>query len=490
MMKNKTISTKAKELKSIFLSAETAFSGFSKTSISKRIQLLTSLQKVITEKQNEIAARIHAATGKNETEALLTEVLPTLAFIKDYRRNLPKYLKTDKVAIPFAFLGIKARTELRPSGVALIISPWNFPFYLAMAPLITAVSAGNAAILKPSELSPDIGTLCAELFAKAGFPKNTVQIAYGKGDIANSLIYMKPSRIFFTGSTAVGRLIGKAAGELIIPCLLELGGKAPMLVFADCNLERAANAAVFGAFCNAGQVCVAASRIYVADKIYDDFVAKVLTKTLTLPKEDLGKIVQPQHTAYLKSLINDALKKGAKQLCGHLGTKDFSPVILADTKGNMQIMQAETFGPVMAITRFSGKSKDALALANNSDYGLSASIFTKNRQKAARIAAGINAGNININDVIQSVGIPSLPFGGIKQSGIGRYHGKRGIEFFSDEISIASSPQLFPSAMTWLPYGSSLKKYLKNITCGLYGSGSKFAFIKSALALFLRNFRE
>ena len=489
-MKNKTISTKTKELKNIFLNAESAFTNFSKTSISKRIQLLTNLQNVIAEKQNEIAARIHAVVGKNETEALLTEVLPTLAFIKDYRRNLPKYLKTEKVAIPFAFLGIKARTELRPSGVALIISPWNFPFYLAMAPLITAVSAGNTAILKPSEVSPDIGTLCAELFAKAGFPKNTVQIAYGKGDVANSLIYMRPSRIFFTGSTAVGRLIGKAAGELIIPCLLELGGKSPMLVFADCNLERAANAAVFGAFCNAGQVCVAASRIYVADKIYDDFVSKALTKTLALPKEDLGKIAQPQHTAYLKSLITDALQKGAKQLCGHLGTKDFSPVILADTKENMQIMQAETFGPVMAIARFSGKSKDALALANNSDYGLSASVFTKNRQKATRIAAGINAGNININDVIQSVAIPSLPFGGIKQSGIGRYHGKKGLEFFSDEISIASSPQLFPSAMTWLPYSSGLKKHLENIIDGLYGSGSKLAFIKSALALFLRNFRE
>jgi hypothetical protein len=156
----------------------------------------------------------------------------------------------------------------------------------------------------------------------------------------------------------------------------------------------------------------------------------------------------------------------------------------------MQIMHSETFGPVMAITRFSGKSKDALALANNSDYGLSASIFTKNRQKAARIAAGINAGNININDVIQSVAIPSLPFGGIKQSGIGRYHGKRGLEFFSDEISIASSPKIFPSAMTWLPYGSNLKKHLGNIIGGLYGSGSKFAFIKSSIALFLRNFRE
>lgn len=482
------------EMEAALLRAKETFRIFSETDTGKRIRLLKSLRSVIIAETDNIVATICKTTGKVKSEALMTEVFPVLATLKYYEKHLKKFLKPRKVPVPFAFMGIKAGVSLRPSGIALIISPWNFPFQLAMIPIISAIAAGNSVLLKPSEYALPVGELIANLCQSAGFPSFLVQTIYGDGNTGAELIALHPDRILFTGSTKVGKKIMQQAAELTIPVLLELGGKSPMIVFADADFDRAVNGMVFSAFCNSGQVCVATSRAYVEESIYERFTAAVAEKTKQLTQgkiteDDLGFLVLPSRAEALNGLIKEAVSKGAKVLCGSLSGKYFTPVVLANVNEHMAVMKEEIFGPVLPIMSF-GSAAEAVRLANDSPYGLSASVWTSDKKKAKDIASKLQAGNININDALISVGIPSLPFGGTKESGIGRYHGFSGIEFFSDIVSIAQSSGRHPSSTAWFPYGAKLYPDFKQTLRLLYGRGHFFKALRSAFRLWLRNFRR
>ncbi len=482
------------DMESAFLRARETFRIYSEAGINKRICLLQSLRKVILAETDSITDNICRTTGKVKAEALMTEIFPVLATLKYYEKHLKKILKPHKVKTPIAFFGLKAQTSLRPSGVSLIIAPWNFPFQLSMIPLITAIAAGNAVLLKPSEYALPVGELITNLCQSAGFPSFLVQTIYGDGNTGAELISLRPDRIFFTGSTKIGRKIMQQASEFTIPVLLELGGKSPMIVFADADFDRAVNGMVFSAFCNSGQVCVATSRAYVEASIYDSFTAAVAEKTKQLTqgniaKDDLGFLMLPSRLESLNGLIKDALSKGAKVLCGSLAGKYFTPVVLSNVNENMEVMKKETFGPILPIMSF-GSAAEAIRLANDSPYGLSAGVWSSDITKAKDIASKLHAGNININDAIASVGIPELAFGGVKESGIGRYHGSQGIEFFSDVISSAVSKGRFPSSTAWFPYGTELYPDFKNVLRILYGRGNFFSGLQSIFRLWLRNFRR
>ena len=483
--------SREEQAKAAFIKADEAFSSWNQSLLQARIDLIKRLRKVIAARRQEIAERISRSVHKTEAEALALEVLPTILFVRWLEKNLKKALKGERVRIPLEFAQTKAWTEYRPAGVALIIAPWNFPFYLSLVPALSAVVGGNTAVVKPSEYAEGMGELLLDLFTDAGFPDGVLQYVNGDADTVQFLMDLNFARIFFTGSTKVGKIIATAAAQRLIPCTTELGGISAMVVFSDADLERAVNGALFSAFAGCGQICVASKRLYVQREIYDDFVTKLAEKAKKLTQgdlknNDLGEIRLPKHYLYLQELIDDALAKGAKQVCGFVEKDKFSPVILKDTNHNMRIMQEEAFGPVLPVMPFDGSVSEAERLANGTNTGLSASVWTCNKNKGLDVMKKLKSGLLSLNEAVNGVAIPALPFGGIGQSGNGRSHGIEGIRFFMDEISCTSHRGRNPKEIFWFGYG---KEYLTDLSVamGFYAQNRSYLkIIKALLRLWRR----
>ncbi len=477
-----------KTAKEIFGRAEDAFADWSRTDINDRVVLLKKLRLLIARRRDEIGSLISESVRKTQAEALALEVFPAILFIRYLEKNLKNILKKKKVKVPVEMMGAKAWAECRASGVALVIAPWNFPFYLSLIPALSAVVGGNTVVVKPSEYAVGIGEMLTSLFKEAGFPDGVFQCVEGDANMGKALMSSDFSRVFFTGSTKVGKIIAAQAAERLIPCVTELGGASAMIVFDDANIDRAVNGALFSAFAGCGQICVASKRLYVQKEIYEDFVSRLADKAkeLTqgdLQKSDLGFVRLPSHYLYLKELIDDAESKGAVQVSGFIKKNSFSPVILKNVNHTMRIMKEEAFGPVLPVMSFDGSVEEAVSLANDTDFGLSASVWSCNKNKCLDVIKKLKAGLLSINDAISGAAIPSLPFGGVKQSGVGRSHGEEGVRFFMDEISCVSADFKANKEIFWFGYG---EKYLENIKIllGFYAkNGSLLGILKAAFKL-------
>ena len=339
----------------------------------------------------------------------------------------------------------KLRLVHRPLGVVGIITPWNFPFILSLNPTVQALVAGNAVVLKPSEVTPMTGRLVEELFREAGLPEGLVTCVLGDGETGAALVEAGVDKIAFTGSVRTGRKVAESCGRQLIPCTLELGGKDPMIVCADADLERAAAGAVFGAFANAGQVCVSTERVYVAESIADEFIRKVVEKTAQLRQgpegeSDVGPMIWPPQLEVVEAHVADAVARGARVLAG--GRRNprwdglyFEPTVLVDVTHDMRVMRDETFGPLLPIMRVRDEA-EALRLANDSRYGLNASVWTRDKRKGVELARSIESGCAVVNDCMLTYGIPESPFGGVKESGIGRVNGELGLKGYCHVQSI------------------------------------------------------
>lgn len=359
--------------------------------------------------------------------------------------------------IPSDKPGCLAMAQRVPVGVILGIAPWNAPIILGVRAISTALACGNAVILKASELCPQTHSLIIEAMAEAGFPDGTVNIVTNApedaGDVVGALIdHPRVKRINFTGSTEVGRIIAVRAAKQLKPVLLELGGKAPMLVLADANLDEAVKAAAFGAFMNQGQICMSTERLIVVDEVADQFAERFKQKVQTMatgdPREGktpLGAVVDEKTVTKVNSLIEDAVAKGATILVGGTSTSVLMQATVLDkvTK-EMAIYSEESFGPVVAIIRVNNEQQ-AIEVANDSIFGLSAAVFTQDTARGMTIAAMINSGMCHINgptvhDEAQ------MPFGGVGASGYGRFGGKAGIDQFSELrwITVETQPGHFP----------------------------------------------
>ncbi|PRX39692.1 acyl-CoA reductase-like NAD-dependent aldehyde dehydrogenase [Planifilum fimeticola] len=458
--------------------ARKAFRRWGNLPLSERMDHISRLRRYIVEHADELAATVVKDTGKVHLEALMTEILLTVDFIKYYEKRAASILKPKKVPTPITLIGRRSWVEYRPMGVVAVISPWNYPFQLAMIPAISALVVGNAVLIKPSEVSPLTGLLIEKVFRKVGFPEDVVQVIHGGKEVGERLIQARPDKIFFTGSVASGKKVMAAAAEHLIPVDLELGGKDPMIVFADADLRRAANAAVWGAFTNAGQTCMAVERLYVESSVYETFVqmVKERTEALRLAEEesDVGSMTFPRQLDIVEEHLADAKEKGAKILCGgrRTGTDGlhFEPTVLVDVDHSMRIMSEETFGPVLPIMPFDTE-QEAIRLANDTPYGLNSSIWTKNRKKARRVAARIEAGNVCINDVMINMVNPGLPYGGVKWSGIGRYHGPEGLLSFCHRVSLISHPGRKKREINWYPYSQRQTDAIRYLIRLLYGKG-------------------
>ena len=401
--------------------------------------MLRKLRDAIFERRDDVANIVTRETGKPRAEAILAEVLLALDTADFLARQAPRWLRPERV--PHHNIALKAKSgwlEFEPHGVVAIISPWNFPFAIPMTELIPALVAGNAVLLKPSELTPATGALVGELIDRADFPKGLVQILQGGGELGAAIIEAGPAKVFFTGSVATGRRIAEACARKLIPSVLELGGKDAMLVLADADLDVASSAAVWGGFTNCGQACLSVERIYVEQPVAEKFVRLCVEKTKKLrlgssndAETDVGPMIRERQLEKVEQQLRDAEQRGARILTGgnrrpDLGPNFLEPAVVTNVDHPMQLMREETFGPVLAI-RSVASADEAVALANDSPFGLSASIWTRDARRGRALASRIRAGSVMINDVASYYGISEAPHGGPGWSGWGRTHSRLGL---------------------------------------------------------------
>ncbi|WP_230874863.1 aldehyde dehydrogenase family protein [Methylomonas sp. LL1] len=466
------------------LAARTAADNWARVPTESRVKILAKLLPLLLSELDNLCDIIVQTTGKVRTEALLGEIYPILDLATYYEKHATSILRTQDIATsPFAFPGATAKIERRPYGVVAVISPWNYPFQLSLAPLLTALYAGNAVILKPSELSLPIGQLIVDLCRRLELPPNLVQWLVGDGSVGQKLIDAGPDLVFFTGGLNSGRAVMQRAAQHPIPVMLELGGKDPMLVFADAQLTRARDAALYGAFSNSGQACVSIERLYVQNDCFDQFLPMLLDGLKQLQvghgsRGDLGAMTSQKQFDIVQAHYDDAIAQGA-QASGPLQRNGnyVNPLVLWNVHHGMRVMREETFGPLLPLMRFSDET-EAVSLANNSELGLNASIWSSDIAKAERIAAQLQTGNWVINDVLKNIGHAGLPFGGVKKSGFGRYHGAEGLRNFTYPVSGLTSRSSLAKEPNWFPYSDTSYKQFKGFIDFVYGGGSLFQRIK------------
>jgi acyl-CoA reductase-like NAD-dependent aldehyde dehydrogenase len=426
-------------LPEIVARARSAQSAWCGVQIEKRCAQLRALRDCMMVSRGALADAVVAESGKPRVEALFADLFVALDTAAYFSKHGAKLLRPERV--PHHSSAGKAKSGrlfYDPLGVIGIISSWNYPLAIPLSQIIPAVSAGNAVICKTSDFTPQCGALIGKLFADAGFPKDLVTVIQGGAEIGQALIDAAPDKIMFTGSVVTGRRVAEACAKKLIPSVLELGGKDALIVLADANLEVAASAAVWGSYTNCGQVCLSVERLFVEQAIEEKFLALCVDKTKKLrlgpggdPATDVGPLIRPQHVKRMSDLINDAVARGARVLCGgkprpDLGANFFGPTVIAGVNSSMKLFQEETFGPVLAVQSVK-HAEEAVARANDSTFALAASVWTGDAKRGQAIAARLRAGAVMVNDAISYFGIAEAPHGGCGASGWGRTHGKAGL---------------------------------------------------------------
>jgi acyl-CoA reductase-like NAD-dependent aldehyde dehydrogenase len=414
--------------------------AWSARGVRSRIAVLRDFQRLLHEKKKEVATLITQEAGKPCVEALVTEVMVVLDAARFLIENAFRLLREER--LPHGNLAMKTKTgwiRREPYGVIGIISPWNYPFSIPATEALAALVAGNAVVVKPSECT----SLCAleleKLLHAAGVPKDVFRVLPGDGATGAALIGSAIDKLIFTGSVATGKRVAQAAAARLLPVVLELGGKDPMLVLDDADTDVASSGAVWGAFVNAGQTCLSVERCFVHRSLYEKFLSACVEKTKKLrvgngldPATDVGPMIHERQLKIVESQVDDARARGARVLAGgmrlpELGPNFYAPTVMADVTHAMRIMQEETFGPVLPVCAFD-TDEEAVRLANDSEFGLAASVWTRDKARGEAIARKIDAGTVMVNDTVACFGISEAPHGGVKASGLGRTHGKFGLE--------------------------------------------------------------
>jgi acyl-CoA reductase-like NAD-dependent aldehyde dehydrogenase len=452
-----------------------------------RARVLLRAQKWVMDNAERIVATICSETGKTFEDASLAEIGYAGNAFGFWAGHGPDYLADERVkSSQILVKGKKLIMRYRPLGLIGVIGPWNYPLTNSFGDCIPALMAGNSVILKPSEITPLTSLLMAEGLHECGLPDDLLQIATGRGGTGAALIE-HVHMIMFTGSTRTGRKVAEAAARRLIPASLELGGKDPMLVLADADVERAANFATYYSMQNAGQTCISIERVYVEEPVYDEFVAKVSDKVRALrvgPPQgpgsvEVGAITFPPQLDTIEAHVADAIDRGARVLAGgHAvqpagGGRFYEPTVLVDVDHTMKIMTEETFGPTLPIMRVRD-ADEAVRLANDSPYGLGASVFSRDAARGEAIARRIEAGAANVNDAMINYTVLELPMGGAKASGIGSRHGAGGIRKYCSQQAIVVTSRLAMKKEPFMyPYRRRTSRLLAGLFKVLYGRGKR-----------------
>ena len=420
--------------------ARAAQPAWAATPIGVRVAMLARFHELVYRRRADIAALVARETGKPPLEALSTEIGVVLDDALFLQRAIPQHLKSPWFnSASRALMRKRLRVVHEPYGVVGVIAPWNYPFMLACARILPALATGNAVVFKPSELTPETGALTRALLVEAGVPEDVIGLVQGDGAAGAALAASPVDKVFLTGSTGAGRSVARACADRLVPCSLELGGSDPAIVLADADIPTAASGLVWGRFTNAGQTCLAPKRIFVETAVYDAFVTAVARATATLrvgsaagESMDIGAMIAPRFRTAIENQLSDAIARGARIVAsaptvpGSSGDALFAPTVLADVPAGARVMTEETFGPLMVIERVSDED-EAVARANAGEYGMAASVWTRDSARAGRIAGRLICGAVSINEVLVTAGIAELPHGGVRMSGYGRVHGSAGI---------------------------------------------------------------
>lgn len=433
-----TISSQ-KEVKDTVNKAKKAFKSWRNTSIEERVGYIKKFRTLFVKNKNRLAKLTTLEMGKPLQQSI-DDIEGILKFIDYFVKNGPKFL-ADKTVLKNKKEHFRVTYE--PYGVCACIAPWNFPVSMAILSIIPALIAGNTVIFKPSEYTSLGQKMVVDLFNELGLPKGVVNVLIGGGDVGGMLIDENIDLAWFTGSTKVGQKIHEKCSKKFIKTLLELGGSSPGIIFSDANLDVTMDNLYWARYLNCGQVCTAVKRLFVQKPIYNKviklFVDKLKTVRIGNPmnkKTDIGPLVSRKQLTLLKAQVADAVSKGAKIEIGGKQPEDknlakgnyFEPTILTNIKPNMKVLTEEVFGPVLPIVPFKSE-KEVVELANKTEYGLSAEVYTKDLIKGKRVAKQINVGTVAINT--DNFFKPECPFGGYKKSGMGRECGEIGMKEFS-----------------------------------------------------------
>lgn len=422
----------------------------------RRVEALARLAGILEDRADDVADAIIAETGKPRAEAL-AEVAVSVELIRFYRAHAPRHLGPRRVGTGWMFWK-KAWVERVPLGVIGIITPWNYPLIIAMDAVTAALVGGNGVVVKPSEFTPIAASMLPDLCAQAGLPDGLVQVVTGDGSTGEALVRSGVDKVSFTGSAAVGRRVMAAAAETLTPVTLELGGKDAAIVLEDADVERTARGIAFGGFFNAGQTCISIERVYVVESVAGEFTKRLAAEAEALrwgtgEDVDVGPMITQAQHEMVVGHIEDALAKGAELAAGGLpeaGSRAIRPTVLLGVDESMDVSHEETFGPVLAVTVVRDE-EEAILRANESPYGLFASVWTGDRRRGVSVGRRLRTGGVCVNETLAHAGVGGLPLGGVGESGFGSRRGLEGLSevtrprtFLSDRVGFRREPWWFP----------------------------------------------
>lgn len=449
-----------------------------RTSFAERARLFYKLRDLLLDEGERLADILTSETGRPRAEVYGNELFYLCDAIGVWAKKGAGYLRDENIRPHFPLLKFKkVVSTYAPRGVIGIISPWNFPLTMTLGEALPALMAGNAVVIKPSELTPLSAIFGAEMAVKAGFPENLLQVVPGFADTGKALVD-SADMIAFTGSVEAGKDVMRRAAERLIPVSLELGGKDPMIVLKDADLDRAAGACVWGALMNSGQICTSIERVYVEAPVHDRFVEKVVARVRSMRQGrseddiDVGSMTSEAQLQKVSEQVDEAVAQGAKILIGgrrhpNLPGYYYEPTVLTDVNHSMTIATEETFGPVIPIIKVADVH-EALRLANESCYGLSGSVFTRDKEQARRLAEELQCGSVCVNDSLVSFIVADAPMGGRKESGFGYRHGAEGIRKFCQQKTIVIDRFGLKEEFPWYPTNRAKAaqiRHLLNLLC-------------------------
>jgi len=465
------------EVRAAVAEARGVQSAWAALPLRERARRMDVLRRVLGRRGDDIARVVHEETGKPLAEAL-AEVVVIADVLGFYGRHARRVLGARRVGTGW-LVGKTARVEREPFGVVGAITPWNYPFILTMDAVAAALYAGNAIVLKPSEYTPRSALIIEELAREAGLPAGLVRVVPGGGEAGQALVSAGVDKLFFTGSTETGRRVMAAAAETLTPVGLELGGKDPAIVLEDADLDRTAAGLAYGAFFNAGQTCVSTERVYVVEAVHDALVERLVAEAsrLTVGAEgdyDIGPMVTDFQVDIVEAQVRDALARGARvEIGGERAPDDtriFQPTVLTGVDHTMAVMTEETFGPLLPVMRVRDED-EAVRLANQTPYGLFASVWTGNLARGRRVAARLRAGGVSINDTLSHYAVPGLPMGGTGASGFGRRRGEAGLEEMSRPRAVLEHRVGLRRELWWFPYRARTSRIVRALLQVVAGSG-------------------
>ncbi len=443
----------------------------SRRSAKERVERLVRLRDAIRARKDELCAAVQGDFGKHPTEAEVTEVHPILEELAVAIRDLPRWMRPRRAGTPLPLLGSRSRVVYEPKGLVLVLSPWNYPFFLALGPVVSALAAGNCVVLRPSDKTPRTARFIHDLLGSV-FPEDEVAVLVGSRAVADALLDLPFDHVFFTGSPAVGRKVMAAAAKHLASVTLELGGKSPALVDETADVDAAAERIAWGKFINAGQTCVAPDYVLVHASVADRFAAALArtverfygpTEEARLGNPDFASLVDSASCARLDRAVRDTLAAGARLVVG--GRTDpearrMTPTVLADVPDGSAIMADEIFGPVLPILTYRTLD-EAIASIRGRSKPLALYVFSSARANVDRVLAATTAGGTCVNNCVVHVGNPYLPFGGVGESGMGHYHGRFGFEALSHARAVLDQRLPTAAKLLYPPYGERARRVLR-----------------------------